>query len=53
MKKVLTGLAVVALALGCASVASAGNVDSSCSYRGKRLYGKVKVVDGYYVPSGR
>ncbi len=47
MKKVLTGLAVVALALGCASVASAGNVDSSCSYRGKRLYGKVKVVNSF------
>ena len=44
MKRMLTGLAAVALALGYASTVSAGNVDSSCSYKGKRLYGKVQVV---------
>ncbi len=47
MKKILVSLSAVALALGCASVASAGKVDGSCSYKGKRLYGKVKVVDSF------
>ena len=39
MKRMFAGLAAVALALGCASTVSAGNVDSSCSYKGKRLRG--------------
>lgn len=47
MKKMLAGLAVLAFALGCVSSASAGNVDSACRVKGKRLYGKVKVVDSF------
>ncbi len=47
MKKILAGLAVASLALGCVSTSVAGNVDSQCRFNGKRLYGKVKVVDSF------
>lgn len=44
MKKILAGLAVASLALGCVSTAVAGNVDGQCRFNGKRLYGTVQVV---------
>ena len=47
MKRMFAGLAAVALALGCVSTVSAGNVDSSCRVNGKRLYGKVQVVKSF------
>ena len=47
MKKKFAFVAILTLALGLVSTASAGNVDSSCSFRGKRLYGKVQVVNSF------
>ncbi len=49
MKKVLFASVLLCLSLGVLVImpALAGNVGSDCSFKGKRLYGKVQVVTSF------
>ncbi len=53
LAKRLVGLTVVLLAIGSAAglvvahTAAAGKIDSSCTFKGKKLFGKVQIVSAF------